>query len=252
MGSKDYENLKVLNQKNKKFLRDKFMEEGSFENFEFKQIVEFLLYYSVHSRKVNVSELAEKLLNEFGSFNMLLDLRAEDVMRICDVSEVTAVLIAMLPSVFRKYLQSKQDKNTVINSPSIAYKYFEPLFIGRRIECFYIICLDKNKKLIKTQNITEGNSQEIHIYVDKIAEVARRYNSKFVLVGHNHPGGTNKPSDPDILTTISIIEALDVFKINLLDHIIVYDDKYFSFAKAKLCGFRLTPEGIYKEKKYKK
>lgn len=217
-------------------VRKRFFNEGSLDNFEYHQILELLLFYS--NKRQDTNELAHKLLNEYGSFHALLDAKPEDIMKRCKVSEVTATLISMIPHILKKYLQSKWNRNEIINSAKVAYKYFESLLIGKGTESFYMLCLDINKRLIRAANVSEGNVRQSYIYVDKVVELAILHRATFVVIGHNHPAGTGKPSSPDLEATTKIKNALSHIGVTLIDHIIVYDDKYFSFAEKELCNLR--------------
>ena len=227
---------KNLHSGHRERVRKRFIKEGSFDNFEYHQILEFILFYSIKQQDTN--ELAHKMLNEYGSFHALMDASPEDIMKRCKVSEVTAVLITMFPPIIKKYLQSKWTRNEIIDSPKLAYKYFESLLMGRGTESFYMLCLDSNKRLIRDINISEGNVRHSYVYVDKLVEQALLYQASFVIIGHNHPAGTGKPSAPDVSATNSVKTALEMVGIVLLDHIIVYDDKYFSFAEKELCNLK--------------
>ncbi len=217
-------------------VRKRFLEEGSLDNFEYHQILELLLFYAIPRKDTN--ELAHKLINDYGSFHALLDASPEDIMKRCSVSESTAVLISIIPCIFKKYLKSKWTRNEVIGRPTVAYKYFQAMLIGQITESFYMLCLDINKRLIKSVKISDGNVTQSYIYVDRVVETALLHKSSFVIIGHNHPAGSMKPSSPDVNATIKIREALKNVNIALLDHIIICDDKYFSFAEKELCNLK--------------
>ena len=101
-----------------------------------------------------------------------------------------------------------------------------------------MLCLDTNKRLIREINISDGNVRQSYVYIDRIIEHALLYQASFVIIGHNHPAGTGKPSAPDVSATNAVKNALSTVGIALIDHIIVYDDKYFSFAEKELCNLK--------------
>ena len=217
-------------------VRKRFINDNSLDNFEYHQILEMLLFYTNQQRDTN--KLAHKMLEEYGSFHTLLDARPEDIMKRCKVSEVTAVLISMIPHILKKYLRSKWNRREIISSPKIAYKYFQALLLGRGTESFYMLCLDINKRLIREVNVSDGNVRQSYVYIDRILEQAILYQASFIIIGHNHPAGTGKPSSPDVESTNRIRSALDHIGVTLIDHIIIFDDRYFSFAEKELCNLR--------------
>ena len=91
-----------------------------------------------------------------------------------------------------------------------------------------MICLDANKRFIRAINISDGNVRQSNVYIDKVVELALIHKSSFVIIGHNHPSGTSKPSSPDVNATVSVKAALETIGVRLIDHIIIFDDKYLS------------------------
>jgi DNA repair protein RadC len=108
------------------------------------------------------------------------------------------------------------------------------LFTAERYEVFYLICLDSQNRVTWADKIFEGTLNETPIYVRNLVETSLRHNACSVILAHNHPGGSLKPSNADISATRSIKAALDTITIKLVDHIIVGDDKYMSFAEKGL------------------
>lgn len=220
-------------------VRARFIKDGNLDSFEEHQVLEMLLFYAVPRRDTN--ELAHKLLNEYGNLFTLMNARPEDIMKRCKVSETTAVLISMMPYVCRKFLSSGLDSNKpFIDNFNIAKSYFEAALAGQPFESFYMICLDLNKRLKKVVKISDGVSNSAPIYIEKIISDALLYNTAFLIIGHNHPSGTMKPSSADLDVTMKIINACMPINIKILDHIIICGDDAFSFAKKNLCGLSYT------------
>lgn len=226
-----------LHKDHRQRVRKRFINEGSLDNFEYHQILELLLFFTVPRRDTN--EIAHKMINQYGSFYNLLNAKPEDIMKRCKVSETTAVLVSMIPHISRKYLNSKWDTDdVVICNLSIAAEYFNSLLAGQPFESFYMLCMDINKKLLRSVKISDGNVDSSHIYIEKVVEMAMLYNSSFAIIGHNHPSGTLKPSGADVAATEKIKAALSMVNIVLLDHVVVCGEKYFSFAQKNLCNLK--------------
>lgn len=225
-----------LHKGHRKRVKARFIKDGNLDSFEYHQILELLLFYAIPMKDTN--EMAHKLLNEYGSFHNLLNASPEDLMKRCKVTESAAVLISMIPHLSRRYLNSAWDKNVRINSLNIASEYFNSLLAGEPYESFYMLCLDVNKRLIKAVKISEGNVGGAHIYIDKVVDWALLYKTSYVLIGHNHPSGTMKPSKSDVDATEKIKLALETINMLLLDHIIVCGRKNYSFAENRLCNLK--------------
>lgn len=230
---------KNLHKNHRQRVRARFIKENNLDSFEPHQILELLLFYAVPRRDTN--ELAHRLLNEYGNLHNLLNARPEDIEKRCKVSEPTAVLISMIPHICRKFLQSSMiNENICINNLEIACKYFHSTLAGKPFESFYMLCLDLNKKFRKLIKISDGSTSSSPIYMEKVVGDALLHNSSFVIVGHNHPSGTKKPSSSDVDVTNQIYNALAYVNIKLLDHIIVCGDDYYSFAKKGICNLSYT------------
>lgn len=215
-------------------VRSRFIKDGNLDSFEQHQVLELLLFYAVPRRDTN--ELAHRLINEYGSLYNLMNSKPEDIIKRCKVSEVTAVLISMIPHLSRKFLNSAwEGNNPTLDNYSDVATYFESLLIGKSNESFYMLCLDINKKLKKAIKISDGTSNSAPIYLEKVVSDALLYNSSFVIIGHNHPNGTPKPSSADITVTNRIVNVFEPLGIKVLDHIIVCGKTNYSFAQKGLC-----------------
>lgn len=228
---------KNLHANHRQRVRTRYIKDGNLDSFEPHQVLELLLFYAVPRRDTN--ELAHKILNEYGSLYTLMNAKPEDIIKRCKVSETTAVLITMIPYIYRKYLNSGLIKdNKVINKFEIARSYFESELTGRPLECFFMLCLDINKRPKKMLQISEGSVSSTPVYMDKIVGDAILYNASFVIIGHNHPNGNKKPSSADTEVTMRIRSALEHVGIQVLDHIIICGKDYFSYAENKLCNLK--------------
>ncbi|MCL2462445.1 MAG: hypothetical protein FWF44_07245, partial [Defluviitaleaceae bacterium] len=134
-------------------MRKKYLQDG-LDNFEDHEILEILLFYCIPMK--NTNELAHELIAEFGSLTVLFESDPVEIMRRGKVSEATAVLISMIPSLANHYFVSKWERNTRMNSSETAGKYAVSLFAGKTVELFYVMCLDAQRHLIHATKISEG------------------------------------------------------------------------------------------------
>lgn len=217
-------------------VRKKFIESGNLDNFEDHEIIELLTFYVVRQKDTN--ELAHRLIDEFSSFHALLNASPKEIMKRSGVGEALAVLISIMPHIYKRYLKSMNEQNSgnILNKPKLVAEYLQALFICESCECVYMLCLNSSKRLVKAIKLSEGSLDSSQIYVDKLIYNAMLYNSSFIILAHNHPSGNLQASKQDVDATKVVINALNVVGITLVDHIIVFGDKYFSFAKANYLG----------------
>lgn len=105
----------------------------------------------------------------------------------------------------------------------------EPLFGEEQEYCIAITCNLANN-LIAVNWLTAGTDKAVHISPKMIARKAILDNATGVVIVHNHPSGDVNPSKEDIVQTTKLRDALNLFDICLMDHVIVADKSYFSFA----------------------
>jgi DNA repair protein RadC len=222
---------KKVHEGHREKLKQRFLKEG-LNAFEDHQVLEMLLFYTIPRRDTN--EMAHRLLNKYGTLESLFDASPEDLMQKGGVTPNTAIFLSMVPQLARKYMLIKQGKRPVLDSSVKAGNYVISLFIGKNYEAFYVICLNSQNKINYTALVHEGTINEAPVYPRIIVETALRYKASSVILAHNHPGGSLKPSNADIEVTRKICDALKTISINVIDHMICAGNAYFSFAEQGL------------------
>lgn len=209
-------------------VRDRFMEEG-LDSFKDHEVLELLLFYCVRQKDTN--ELAHRMLKEYGTLHDLLEAHPRDIARRCGVSINTATLISLCVPLARRYMKRKWGNRPVLNYSSRAGEYALSLFAGRVYEAFFAICLDSQNRVNHAALVHEGTINEAPVYPRIIVETALRHKANSVILAHNHPGGSLKPSVADIEVTKKIYSALLPISIRVVDHIIIAGERYTSFAE---------------------
>jgi DNA repair protein RadC len=214
---------------------------GGLEGFEEHEILELLLY-SVLPR-VDTNPVAHRLIGRFGSLAAVLEAPPEELEQVEGVGVKAAAFLSMFPDLLRAYEKSRIGARPVIRSIKDACDYAKALLFGKPFEQFYAVWLGTQGRVIHCERISEGSITESPVYVSKVAAAALRQRAAKGFIAHNHPGGSVQPSRADIETTHSILRALSVLGIELIDHIIVSDAQVFSFQGDSLMGARALPAG---------
>lgn len=212
-------------------VRQKFIT-NSFDGFADHEILELLLFYSIPMRDTNA--MAHQMIKDFGTLHNLLEANPKDIMNRCGVNETTAVLVSMVIPMYRRYASSRWEKRIQLDTSSRAGKFAISLFAGETMECFYLICLDNQRRLIFSELISRGTINEAQIYPRTIVKTALKHNSASVILCHNHPAGLLSASQSDIAATKAIVSALEPIHIEVIDHIIVAGEAYLSFSEKRL------------------
>lgn len=211
-------------------VRNRFLR-GGLDSFEDHQVLEMLLFYC-YARK-DTNEIAHSMLLEFGTLHNLFEADPLEIARRCGVSENVAVLVAMVPSLARRYFTSKWEKRDMLDSSKKAGMFAISLFTGLTVECFYLICLNNQRRLIYAAKVFEGTVAETPVYPREIVGTALKHQAVSVILAHNHPGGILSPSRSDVEATKKLVDALHTVGVEVVDHIIVAGDKYYSFSEKK-------------------
>lgn len=127
------------------------------------------------------------------------------------------------------------NETTILNSSPIVGEYFKQRLQGiTDIERFEVAFLNSQNVLIRTETMSTGTIDEAAVYPREILKAVIKYNAKSVILAHNHPGGSLKPSNADTHLTAKISEALKPINVKVFDHIIVGGNGYYSFAEQGL------------------
>lgn len=218
-------------QGHRKRLKARVISEG-IDNFEDHQILELLLFYAIPMKDTNA--LAHRLISHYGSLAGVFDADPRDLSALVGVTENTALLLSLIPALARRYQQGKLAPKAVLGSTTAAGEYAQTLFTGRLNEAFYVICLDSQNKVNQATLLHEGTINEAPVYPRLIVETALRHQAASIILAHNHPGGSQRPSQADLDVTRRIRQATEAIAIPVVDHIIVAGDSYYSFAENRV------------------
>ena len=109
----------------------------------------------------------------------------------------------------------------------ILYPFFESVIDHH--ESFKILLCDNNNRILGVHHVSEGGLTGTVVDIRIIAQSIILSNAKSVVIAHNHPSGKLEPSSADIKITNKIKDMCQLIEVNLLDHIILTSDSYYSF-----------------------
>jgi len=210
-------------------MKETYLKSG-FSAFSDIEKLEFILFYAVSRKDTN--PIAHKLIDEFGSFDKVLEAPIEKLVKIEGLGEHSAILLTLLLQATSEY--GKDKCASYIHGTSSAKEYCKNLFMGKFNEEFYVICIDNNNKVVNTKLINTGNQSEVNIDIREITKLAINTHSNRIILAHNHPQGKARPSDEDIAFTSKIMFSCLINDIEILDHIIVSQDAQFSLEESTM------------------
>lgn len=208
-------------------MREKFIKDGNLSDYPAESILEMLLFYAIP--RSDTQALAKSLIEQFGSLKGVFDAPLASLKSVNGVGENTAVLIKLVPSLIRAYLDDETKNITHILSTAHAVEFLKPKFAAASSELMLALCLNHSGRLIKCSRIAVGDADKAAIDINHLLLEVTSCNAASVIIAHNHPGGVCAPSYEDAVITEEISKAFRKININLLNHIIISGDSYFSF-----------------------
>lgn len=208
------------------------------ERYDDAEIIKVALCY-VFPRRTDYCELADVLLDTFGSFQKILEASTKDLRKITLLNDENKRSLALFKQIGEYYFYSKSlDKIKLENTQKIV-NYFIDLLILKQKEFFYIIGLNNDFELIELKKLAEGIETQVFITKEALEDFCV-FNPKVkhIAVAHNHPFASCEPSREDDLSTTKIKAWADELSIDFLDHIIVGIDGAFSFREVEFFDYK--------------
>ena len=181
--------------------------------------------------KQTALDLGKELLNK--CHNNLIELSKlgiPDLVQIDGIGEAKAItLLAALEVGNRRRATTALEKAKVSSSRDV-FDIFHPELADSIYEQFWLLLLNRGNKVLKKINISEGGISGTIADAKKIFKRALDHSASSIILCHNHPSGTLQPSESDIKLTRKLRDAGNMLDISVLDHVIIAEEKYFSFA----------------------
>ncbi|MDA9261950.1 DNA repair protein RadC [Flavobacteriales bacterium] len=183
------------------------------------------------NRNESAIELCKRILHQSGNnINQLAKLSVNDLMKFKGIGEAKAISIIAALEIGRRRKSENAIAKNIISSSKHLYEYIKPTLEDLPHEEFWIILLSRSNNIIDKQLIGRGGISETSVDIKLIFKKALESLASGIILTHNHPSGNLKPSQSDISLTKKVIEASNIFDIKVLDHLIIGDGNYFSFA----------------------
>jgi len=176
-------------------------------------------------------QLAQRMLD--AAQNNLIELSkltVADLSRFKGMGPAKAVSVVAALELGKRRLSEKVLQQNKITCSRDVYELLLPELSDLYYEQFFVLLLDRAHKVIRKINISQGGVAGTVADPKKIFKTALDHNASSIILAHNHPSDNLKPSDNDIRLTKKLSEAGKVLEIEVLDHVIVGNDNYFSFA----------------------
>jgi DNA repair protein RadC len=184
------------------------------------------------SKQGNALRVANDLLRAHGGLHALTRCAPDDFLRVAGIGRARAAQIVAALELGRRTLARSPSARFRINHPREAAAYLLPRFGSRSLEQFGIVLLDTKHRAIKTTVLASGTLNSSIVEPRDVYREATVGGAAAIVVFHNHPSGDPTPSAEDVDLTHRLIGAGVLMGIELVDHIVLGDMRYWSMKEA--------------------
>ncbi|MUH35632.1 DNA repair protein RadC [Zobellia amurskyensis] len=183
------------------------------------------------SRNESAVELAKRILASVNNnLNELGKLSIKQLMTFKGIGEAKAVSIAAALEVGRRRRGEEARKISKINSSKDVFDLLQPLIGELQHEEFWILYLSNANKVLHSAQLSKGGLTGTLVDVRIVMRQALEQGAVGLILSHNHPSGTLRPSEEDRKVTQKLKRAAAALDIKVLDHLIITQKDYYSFA----------------------
>jgi DNA repair protein RadC len=183
------------------------------------------------NRDESAVELSKRILYHYSNdLNKLGKASIDELSQFKGIGEAKAISIIAALEIGRRRNDTESETPEIIGSSRDGYNVIKRYLIDLSHEEFWVLMINQANKLISTELISKGGINQTVADTKTIFGAALRASAVSIMLAHNHPSGTLKPSHQDIELTKRIAAAGKLLDIKVLDHLIVTDNGFYSFA----------------------
>lgn len=196
-----------------------------------------LLAIIINSGTANSSaiDIAQCILScKHGNLLNLYEFSMEELMEFKGIGRYKAIRLLAIAELSMRISKTNMGNYLIMNNPKTVAAYYMEQLRHLHEEQLFALYMDSQCKLIKEELIAKGNRKSALFSKGLIFEKALLCKASMIILLHNHPSGNCIPSNDDIKVTQEIIQGAKLLDLDLIDHIIIGDNKYYSFKENDL------------------
>ncbi len=176
----------------------------------------------------NVLEVADNLIINSAGFENIFNLDFEDLINISGIGKVKALELLAVFEISKRLKNNFNIENVFLWTYNEVFKFITNNKFNRNKEHFWFLIFNKNNKLLKLIHFS-GSHDKLLINNNKLLKHIINFENTKVIIAHNHPSGISRFSESDKKTTLNLKKKFNVFNIELINHILFFNDKYKLF-----------------------
>jgi DNA repair protein RadC len=189
------------------------------------------IFLGTGSRDLPVLTLARQLLHDYQTLYAVVNAPFQDLSRYKGIGLAKYIHLQASLELARRYLKSELQQAPIFQNAEQAKQFCALHLESRQEEVFAVIFLNNQNALLHFEILFSGTLNQATVYPREVLKKVIYYQAANVILTHNHPSGSTKPSDSDCAITKRLQDALALIEVKILDHLIVGKGKVFSFAE---------------------
>jgi DNA repair protein RadC len=178
--------------------------------------------------------VANAVLAVHGGLRGLGRCRCDDLSRVPGIGSARAAQIVAAVELGRRTLTHAPAERPQLKNPKAAAAYLLPRFGGKAVEQFGIVLLDTRHRAVRTAVLAVGGRNVVSVEPSDIFREAVLGSASAIVVFHNHPSGDPTPSPDDVALTRRVAAAGVLMGVDVVDHLVLGDARYYSFKESRL------------------
>jgi DNA repair protein RadC len=184
------------------------------------------------SRHRNALVLANEILENAGGLHGIPRINVDDLRRLEGIGSAKAAQVLAAVELGRRTLLRCPPARVQFVNPRDVAAYLLPQFGSKPVEQFGLVMLDTKHRLLRTSIVSVGTLDSSPAHPREIFREAASASAAAIVLFHNHPSGDPTPSRDDVDLTRRLAQAGELMGIDVIDHVILADTRYFSFREA--------------------
>ena len=177
-------------------------------------------------------DLAKKVLVSSGnSLNTLSGMSLRELSQIKGIGQAKAISLLTAFEIGKRIRTEKVEQRPQIQSSLDVVNLMQNKIAFLDHEEFWVIYLNNANLILKAVQISKGGITSTEVDTRIVMQEAVVLKATQIILCHNHPSGSVKPSHADILLTEKIRKAAELLDISLIDHVVIHRERYYSFAE---------------------
>lgn len=184
----------------------------------------------VGRQRSSAVQVGLEILDRLGGLSGLVRCGIDELCAVPGVGAAKAAQLKAALALGKRALASPLSRGTKITSSRDLFEHYHPTLRDLRHEIFKVVLLDAKHAIVRDATVSEGSLTLSIVHPREVFTMAVKESAAAVIFLHNHPSGDPTPSQEDRVLTARLVSAGEVLGIRVLDHIVVGDGRYVSFA----------------------